>query len=285
MACRNPQTCETAALWVKGNATLSGATGEVYTRTVDVGSLASVAAFTEQFREDFKQLDIFVCNAGIGGSALTLSDDGIETTFATNHLGHFKMYLDFEDLIVRSAERSGMATVVAVASAVNFDAKEVILDLEKLNSPDNFSIYPYYAFSKLCNILFIQEVNARVGSKNVYANAAHPGLVATNLFYGVRDRVTSLFDQFCLTLINGISKLYWAPEDGARTQFYLAAAWPELRAKGLKGKYFHPIAVPTTPHHLAANITLQKGLWEFSERLLEESGFEGRKCDTNNKLC
>eukprot|EP01127_Copromyxa_protea_P019478 TRINITY_DN6337_c0_g1_i1.p1 TRINITY_DN6337_c0_g1~~TRINITY_DN6337_c0_g1_i1.p1 ORF type:complete len:364 (-),score=58.15 TRINITY_DN6337_c0_g1_i1:6-1097(-) len=269
LACRSAQSCEMAANWIKGNSTDT----EVLTRTVDVSSLTSVEEFTKQFLKDFERLDILVCNAGIGQASFLLSPDGIESTFATNHLGHFKMYTDLEDLIVKSASENGMATVVAVSSRASYDAKEVIFDLDKLNDPENFSTWKYYGLSKLYNILFVQEINARVGSKNVYANAVHPGVVATNIWSSAQSRATTKLHKFLISCVQAISVFFWSPEDGARSQFYLAAAWSELKENNIKGSYFHPIAAKVTPNPLAANVTLQKQLWEFSEKVLRDKGY------------
>jgi NAD(P)-dependent dehydrogenase (short-subunit alcohol dehydrogenase family) len=102
-----------------------------------------------------KRLDIFVPNAGIGGQAESqLSNENLETLFVTNHLGHFKMYLDLEDLILKAAEQSNIATVVAVASAGNFQAQEVILSEDRLNDPKKFSGFQSYCHSKLYNSTF-----------------------------------------------------------------------------------------------------------------------------------
>jgi hypothetical protein len=122
-------------------------------------------------------------------------------------------------------------------------------------------------------VIWIQEINDRVGSKNVYANAAHPGFVYTNIFASVGERSTSTFDKYIVAFLESLEAMMWSSEDGARTQFYLAAALPDLQEKQQKGMYFHPIAVRVVPNPLAQNVTIQKAAWEFSEKLLKSRGY------------
>jgi NAD(P)-dependent dehydrogenase (short-subunit alcohol dehydrogenase family) len=249
---------------------------------LDLSSLQSVHTFTTKFVEKFERLDHLVLNAGISGfhNSGFITKDGIETVFATNHLGHFKLYKDVAHLIEATAKSHGFATVTVVSSASHFQPPPVgvYLTLEGLNDPKTSGSL-HYGQSKLANVLFAQEISARMqkAGKNVFANSLHPGFVDTNILKSLLD-ATNDWTPFWKNIVTRFTTLVrtqvmWTSEDGSLTQVYLAVS-SDVPQQRITGKYFHPIAQEVTPNpKFCKNETLQRGLWEFSEQLLAERGF------------
>lgn len=278
LACRSAEKCEQAAKQIRANLTAQKSKGSVLTQLVDTASLASVEKFTTEFKKNHQRLDIFVQNAGIGLSDTHTLVDGIERTFYTNHLGHFKMTKDLEDLIVKTANEQGFASVVMVSSASHYDAFAggAFADFTLVNDPREFSGNYFYGVSKFANVLFMLELNSRLSAKspNVYINACHPGFVHTNIFNSALERTKeSLFDRLLIRAGQLLTRFQWTSEEGAYAQTYLAGAITELKARSLKGKYLHPPAKVVPPSDLVHNRTLQANLWSFSEKLLKDRGF------------
>jgi NAD(P)-dependent dehydrogenase (short-subunit alcohol dehydrogenase family) len=226
-------------------------------------SLASVKKFAEQFLERYSQLNILLNNAGVMLCPFGLSNDGIETQFATNHVAHF--YLT--TLLLPVIEKSAPSRIINVSS-LGHRMPFRSLDLENISDPKKYSKYLHYGKSKACNILFTRELAKRLEAKgvnNVYVNCNHPGGVKTDLYRHLGSWTTSFFNLFLIT-----------PEDGALTQLYLATS-PEVEEKDVKGQYYVPFGVADKPRGVAASEDGPAALWEFTEKLLKEKvpGYEG----------
>lgn len=107
LACRNQKKCEEAVAKIKQ--TLPGA--DVHSMILDTSSLKSVEAFSQAFRKQFARLDHMVMNAGINyvPENTPLSVDKIDLMFATNHLGHFKLFQDLSDIMEHTASKHGVS--------------------------------------------------------------------------------------------------------------------------------------------------------------------------------
>ena len=156
----------------KGKAAAATTPGRTEVRELDLASLHSVRAFAAGWDGP---IDLLINNAGVSAPSLTRTADGFEAKFGTNHLGHFALTnLLLEHITGR---------VVTVASQAERFAS---LDLDDLN----WERRPYapsraYNDSKLANLLFTAELQRRLtaAGSDVLANAAHPGLVATNIYH------------------------------------------------------------------------------------------------------
>ena len=156
----------------KGKAAAAATPGRTEVRELDLASLHSVRAFAAGWDGP---IDLLINNAGVSAPSLTRTADGFESKFGTNHLGHFALTnLLLEHITGR---------VVTVASQAERFAS---LDLDDLN----WERRPYapsraYDDSKLANLLFTAELQRRLtaAGSDVLANAAHPGLVATNIYH------------------------------------------------------------------------------------------------------
>jgi NAD(P)-dependent dehydrogenase (short-subunit alcohol dehydrogenase family) len=224
----------------------------------DFSSQAAIRTLAEAVLTRFDRLDVLVNNAGGVNKTRRLTVDGIEMTFAVNHLGYFLLTNLLRDLLVRSAP----ARVVTVASVGH---RRGTLDFADLGYERGYSIMRAYMRSKLANVLFAAELARRLQGTGVTSNSLHPGSVATNIWSGAptwaKPLIQILFRPFFLTV-----------EEGAATIVQLAAS-PEL--EGVTGKYFEKgIAVPPAP--LARDEALAKRLWEVSAAMVGLQDKTGR---------
>ena len=274
LACRSPSRCAAAAEAVRA-AAAPGA--PVTTWQLDTASLASVRAFAAAFlAAEGGALDMLLLNAGIasagvwtpGAATLPLSIDGIEAVLATNHVGHALLY----ELLLPALRSARTARVVLTSSASSFDTYTygVATDLATLNSPPErgfAAVLNPYGQSKLAQIIWAQEATERLaadGIENVFLNAMHPGSVDTNIW----PSNPILSDSMKQGVVGWLQKhVMWSAVDGALTLEWLAMAEEELRARDLRGLYWHPQCVQVKPHPAAANKTLQRLFWKFTEEL------------------
>jgi NAD(P)-dependent dehydrogenase (short-subunit alcohol dehydrogenase family) len=194
------------------------------------------------------RIDVLINNAGALFSSRQVTPDGLEMTFATNHMGYFVLTLGLAD---RLRTTSG-ARVVNTASDAHVRAS---LDFNDLQSAKRYRGFPVYGRSKLCNILFTRELARRWRDTGVTANCLHPGFVSTR--FG--DRSGGVF-----SLLVRVAKLFAiSPEEGAKTIVYLASS---EAARNLTGAYFYKCR-PTEPSKRAQDDEAAKRLWDESARL------------------
>ena len=214
----------------------------------DLSSQEEVRRLANEFRERHQHLDVLVNNAGAIHMSRRKSVDGIEMTFALNHLSYFLL----TNLLLEVLLASSPARVVNVASVVHQKAK---IDLFDIHAPRRYSGFRAYSRSKLCNLLFTYELARRLEGTGVTANALHPGLVASNILSnnGILGRFLNM-----LLGIRGISI-----EAGALTSVY-AASSPEM--EGVSGKYLDKKKiVPSSARSF--DEAQAAALWELSASL------------------
>ncbi|NXA15931.1 WWOX oxidoreductase, partial [Sapayoa aenigma] len=149
---------------------------KVEAMTLDLASLQSVQHFAEAFKSKNLPLHILICNAAVFGVPWCLTEDGLESTFQVNHLGHFYLVQLLEGLL----RRSSPARVVVVSSESHrfTEIKDSSGKLDfSLLSPSKKEYWAMLAYnrSKLCNILFSNELNRRLSPHGVTSNSLHPG--------------------------------------------------------------------------------------------------------------
>jgi retinol dehydrogenase-14 len=225
---RDPGRTEAAVAQVKAR---SGS-GEVASFLCDFSSQASIRALAGQVLSKLDRLDVLINNAGGVNKKRELTVDGIEKTFAVNHLGYFLLTNLLLDLIKKGAP----ARVVTVASIGH---RRGTLDFDDLGfERGGYWIMKAYMRSKLANVLFASELARRLAGTGVTSNSLHPGSVATNIWSGAptwaKPVIQLLWRPFFLT-----------PEQGGAFIVQLAAD-PQL--EGVTGKYFETgTAVPPAP--------------------------------------
>jgi retinol dehydrogenase 12 len=209
---------------------------------LDLADLASVRDCARALVGRGEPLHVLINNAGVAGRR-GLTKDGFELTFGVNHLGHFALTMGLLEILTASAP----ARVVNVSSDSHYQAKGV--DFDALRRPARgLTGLPEYAVSKLCNVLFTQELAVRL-KDGVTASALHPGVVASDMWRRVPWPIRPLITRRMLTT-----------EQGARTSVYCATA-AELAQ--VSGRFYEdcrerePSAVATAE--------LGRLLWEHSE--------------------
>jgi retinol dehydrogenase 12 len=222
---------------------------QVETLTADLSSLAQVRRLAGEVTSRCARLDVLVNNAGVISTHRELTADGLERTFAVNHMAPFLL----TNLLRGLLERSPGARVVNVASAAHRQVREI--DWDDLARSAKVSPGQAYPLSKLLNILFTRELARRLTGTGVTANCLHPGFVRTSLgrdVTGVPGAVIGL----ALRLRPG-------PAAGAKTPVYLASS-PEVA--DVTGGYFVRCR-PAEPSALARDAQAAGRLWALSSEL------------------
>jgi len=221
----------------------------------DLSRMADVKRAAEVFKAKHKRLDVLVNNAGATFRNPTMGPDGVELTFALNHLAYFQLTTSLLELL----RATPGARVVSTSSSMQARGK---LDLATAPTSLEGSGPSAYATSKLANILFTKELQRKLDGTTATANCFEPGMVRTQ-FGGFGS------DQgFLLNLIYALAKPFSIrPEQGADSLLWLATS-PE--AASLKGEYVSKRR-PATPQKQALDATLAADLWALSEKLCAEA--------------
>jgi NAD(P)-dependent dehydrogenase (short-subunit alcohol dehydrogenase family) len=219
----------------------------------DVSSQADIRRLADTVRSEHSRLHVLVNNAGAVHKRRTLTVDGLERTFATNHLGYFLLTSLLLDLLKRSAP----GRIVTVASIGH---RRGTMDFDDLGFERGYWIMRAYARSKLANVLFANELARRLEGTGLTSNSVHPGRVATNIWSGA-PLWTRPYIHFWLR------PTFIPAEEGGQTIVHLAAS-PEL--DGVSGQYFEK-NVPVAPAPLAQDAALARRLWDASEELVKRS--------------
>jgi NAD(P)-dependent dehydrogenase (short-subunit alcohol dehydrogenase family) len=214
----------------------------------DLASQAETRELAGQVLDRCPSLHVLVNNAGVIHLSRETTVDGLETTFAVNHLAHFL----FTRLLLDRLVESRPARIVNVASNGHKFGK---LDFDDLQSERNYSWMRVYATSKLANVLFTYELGRRLAGTGVTANCLHPGAVSTGL--GMNN------GRLGRIVIPLLRPFFLTPEAGARASIYLASS---DEVENVSGKYFVKCTpMPSSPD--SYDEALARRLWEESSEL------------------
>jgi NAD(P)-dependent dehydrogenase (short-subunit alcohol dehydrogenase family) len=194
--------------------------GDVVLFVADLGSQRAVRALAARLTAALPRVDVLVNNAGLILDQRVLTEDGLETTFAVNHIAYFLLSRLLEPKLCASAP----ARIVNIASGAHRGATIRFDDLVGARAYDGWRAY---AQSKLANIVFTYELARRLAGTGVTANCLHPGAVATN-FANAGPALIRLAVRIGRPFLK-------SPARGAATAIYLASS-PEV--EGVSGKYF-----------------------------------------------
>lgn len=214
----------------------------------DLSSQNAVRKLARDFAESYGKLHLLVNNAGVFLAKRILTEDGIETTFAVNHLAPFLL----TNLLTPVLRASAPSRVVTVASSAHYGAT---IDFNNLQGERRYSGFAAYGQSKLANVLFTYELARRLEGTNVTANCLHPGVVRTNLGknnWGIFRLALFLFAPFLLSA-----------EEGAKTSIYLASS---REVESVTGKYFAKEKEAKSSRK-SYDDNIRKRLWEVSAEL------------------
>ncbi|HEX8726968.1 MAG TPA: SDR family oxidoreductase [Ktedonobacterales bacterium] len=215
----------------------------------DLSSQAQVRRLAEEFSGTHEKLDVLINNAGALFSRRQESVDGLEMTFALNHLAPFLL----TNLLLERLRASAPARIVTVASMAHSGATIPFDDLQQTHHP--YRGLRVYGQSKLANILFTYELARRVADTGVTANTLHPGVVGSNFAMnngGIIKYGYIVARPFMLST-----------EKGAQTSVYLATS-PDVAS--VSGQYFVKCR-PTQSSPASYDQDAARRLWEISEQL------------------
>jgi retinol dehydrogenase 12 len=221
---------------------------------VDFASMASIRSAAAELRQRTDHIHVLLNNAGAVYLDKALSKDGLELTFATNHIGYFL----FTQLLLDVVKASAPARIVSVSSDAHRTSSGVKFDdLERKNGYNGGLVY---GETKLMNILFTRSLSRRLEGTGVTANCLHPGVVATGFAHnnkGVIGFIARTFGKYFLI----------TAEQGAATSIYLCTS-PEV--EDVSGKYFAKCkeAKPRPP---GVDDVVAERLWAVSEQVVGSS--------------
>jgi retinol dehydrogenase 12 len=221
----------------------AGGSAPVHEHVADLTLMSEVRALAEQIRARHARIDVLANNAGALFASRGETSEGLERTFALNHLAPFLL----TNLL---RERLAGGRVVTTASDAH---RGGLLDLDDLQSERSYAAMRVYGTSKLCNILFTRELARR--APELHANCFHPGVVRTGFGKnenGIWRILTTLGGPFLRS-----------PQHGARSLVWLASS---DQAATLSGAYVEDEKV-VVPSLQARDDTLALGLWERSAEL------------------
>jgi NAD(P)-dependent dehydrogenase (short-subunit alcohol dehydrogenase family) len=267
----------------------------ITTMQLDLGSFKSIYAFVAAYKATNKPLNLLINNAGIMACPKTLTEDGFESQFGVNHLGHFLLTTQLLPLLSAAGTRESPSRVINLSSAMHWLASSLKgMKFDDLDAKLSYNPYARYGQSKLANILFTRELNRRMKeqNQNVISVAVHPGIIlSTGLnkhtdFATICSMVTSIWgrrgsfgyvggdkgksipegEEKQLELILFVLNIsYLDLSTGSSTTVYTALS-PDI----IPGEYYSDCAVQDKfIHEQCADQTAWKRLWEISEQMVQ----------------
>ena len=229
----------------------AAAGGNVDVFVADLSSQAQVRRLADEVLEGLPRIDVLVNNVGGYWSSRHVTEDGLERTFALNHLASFLL----TNLLLERLERNAPARVVTVASHAQATGR---IDFDDLQGMRSYSGGRAYSQSKLANVLFTYRLAETLRGSGVTANALHPGVVRTS--FGAED--PARIQRLLVPLLRPVMK---SPTQGAATSIHLVSA-PELEQ--VSGRYFANRR-PTRSSSRSYDLAVAARLWEASADLVQ----------------
>lgn len=216
----------------------------------DLSVQEEIYELAQAFHNKYDRLDVLVNNAGAFFMNRQESADGLEMTFALNHMGYFIL----TNLLLDMLKAGAPARIVNVSSGAHHGAS---IDFDDLQHEESYSGFDVYGESKLMNILFTYELARRLEETGVTVNCLHPGFVGSNF-----AKNNGLLARIAMTVLHLFAR---SSEKGAETPIYLASS-PEV--EDVSGKYFMD-KEPKRSSRASYNEDTARRLWEVSESLTQ----------------
>lgn len=223
--------------------------GAVLVFVADLSSLADIRRVSAELLAKHDRIDVLVNNAGALLMDRTVTKDGYEATFATNHLAYFLL----TKLLLDAVKRAPAGRIVNVASEAHHRGT---IDWGDLMAEKGYAGWRAYSASKLANILFTSELARRLEGTTVTANSLHPGVIASGFALNNKGFVGTLWKL--------ASPFLMSSESGAKTTIFLAT---DPSVANVSGKYFSKSKVKT-PSREARDAAVAARLWTVSEELV-----------------
>ncbi|MBX2810833.1 MAG: SDR family oxidoreductase [Myxococcales bacterium] len=251
MLCRNLFAAHRVADHIRG----SHSEARISVYLCDFQYLASVRSAAEQVLDQHPRLTMLINNAGIYLPRRRTTEDHMEATIQTNHLGPFLL----TNLLIPRLIQNAPARIVTISSEAHRAGQ---LRWEDLQSKDEYRGFEVYGTSKLMNILHTRSLAQRLQSSVITVNAVHPGMVASGF---AQDE-----PSFLGTCLRWLAPFFRTPTQGAQTPIYLCT---NPTGAKLSGEYFID-AQPRTPSAMALNNEHAERLWEVSILLTGSPSWE-----------
>tara|TARA_Y100000590_G_scaffold253004_1_gene284199 strand:+ start:421 stop:1299 length:879 start_codon:yes stop_codon:yes gene_type:complete len=225
----------------------------------DLSSQGEIKKIANLIKKKFSKIDVLINNVGVIYTKRTESVDGIEKTFAINHLSHFLL----TGLLLPMLLKSNKARIINVSSSIHNKAELNFDDIEMKTKYDGSIAYRQ---SKLCNILFTYFLSNKLKEKNIMVNCLHPGFVDTgfgsNNVSNLKKFLSNLFKKMKFKNETNSENERSTPMVGAETSIYLALS---NDLENITGEYYHK-QKSLISSDLTYNKTIQKKLWNLSEK-------------------
>lgn len=249
LGCRDQEKC----IWVRREVAEKTKNEQVFCSMLDLASLQSIKEFVHRMKSKDINFDVVVNNAGVMRCPKTYTKEGFEMHLGVNHLGHFFLtYLLLDDLKSRSAR------IINVTDQVY---KKGQINLEDLNSEQNYDAVKAYNQSKLANVLFTQELASRLQGSGAHVFAADPGICNTDIMRHMGVHKSLMGKIFVKPFLKLFGR---SPDKGAQVIVHCALS-PDLSDDHANGKLYRDNKeVEIVPH--AKDDILAKKLWLISER-------------------
>jgi NAD(P)-dependent dehydrogenase (short-subunit alcohol dehydrogenase family) len=226
---------------------------EVHAVYCDFSSQDSIRKCATKIIDLCTNIDVLINNAGVVNTSYQETGDGIENTFAVNHLGYFL----FTNLLINKMKGEEETRIISVSSAAHSFVKE--MQWEDINFKNNFRQgLRVYGQSKLANLLFTRYLAIKLSTDNISVNAIHPGGVNTSL--GSQNKA---WYSKPLRLI--LRPFFRSPLKGAESIIYLAAKQND----GVTGEYFFDSKIAKSSTY-SKNLEEAHKLWSLSEELVNQ---------------
>lgn len=254
MACRDTGKAEEAARFIRSMVERVEGAGTVEVVSLNLGSFASVRQCAQELLQKEEKIHLLVNNAGVMVCPEGKTEDGFETQFGVNHLGHFL----FTCLLLPRIIRSAPARIVIVSSLAH---EWGTINFEDLNGEKSYSASKAYCQSKLANVLFCKELARRLQDTGVTTYSLHPGAVNTEL----QRHLDDTYFRGANLLNRAFAKLFFkTPEEGAQTTIYCSVDEKLVNQTGL----YYSDCKEKTASTKARDPETAKKLWEVSAKLV-----------------
>jgi len=227
---------------------VGSANASVALMLADLSSQEDIRRLAHEFEEAYPRLDVLINNAGVIRSERITTADGLETTFAVNHLA----YSLLTNLLLDMLKASAPSRIVNVSSG---EQRNGTIDFDDLQGEKGYKGAKAYSQSKLATVLFTYELARRLEGTGVTANCLHPGVVGTNLGSGVSGAFG--------VMVRALTPLMKSPEKGAETSVYLASS---KEVESVSGRYFVKKAEARSSD-ASHDQRIARRLWEASAEL------------------
>ena len=217
----------------------------------NISSMNEVRNVSERIKTDFDRIDVLINNAGARFDKYFKNDEGIELTFATNHLGHFLLTLSLIEMLKKSTQ----GRIINISSPAHSRGTE---ELDDIVAPAHYDRRLAYGRSKLASLYFTYELSCRLKNTNITVNAVDPGGVATNF-----SRNNGLYAWLKHYLSYILQLKLISPQKATETIVYLASS---SEVNNITGKYFfEKKEINSSP--ASYNKVAALKLWQLSKKL------------------